>query len=107
MAEKLVMKDDILFKAFFSRKEKYLKSFLNSILGKDIKIKKVVHDARLEQLAKENKYGIFDLEVELESGEIINIEMQMLFLLMIFNLLLVKNVFKKNFSILFMQARRL
>ena len=76
MAEKLVMKDDILFKAFFSRKEKYLKSFLNSILGKDIKIKKVVHDARLEQLAKENKYGILDLEVELESGEIINIEMQ-------------------------------
>jgi len=76
MAEKLVMKDDILFKAFFSRKENYLKSFLNAILGKDIKIKKVIHDARLEQLAKENKYGILDLEVELESGELINIEMQ-------------------------------
>ena len=32
---KLVMKDDIMFKAFFSRagNEKFLKSFLNAILG--------------------------------------------------------------------------
>ena len=31
----------------------------------------------MEQLAKEQKYGVLDLDVELESGEIVNIEMQM------------------------------
>ena len=79
VTKKLVMKDDIMFKAFFSKKgnERFLKDFLNAILGKDIKIKKVIHDARLEQLAREQKYGVLDLDVELESGEIINIEMQM------------------------------
>lgn len=77
--EPLKMKDDIMFKAFFSKKgnEKFLKDFLNSIFGKEIKIKKVIHDARLEQLAKHQKYGVLDLDVELESGEIVNIEMQM------------------------------
>ena len=48
---------------------------LEAILGKRINIKKVIHDARLEQLAKEQKYGILDLDVELEDGEIINIEL--------------------------------
>ena len=77
--KKLVMKDDIMFKAFFSRagNEKFLKSFLNAILGEEIKIKKVIHDARLEQIAREEKYGILDLDVELEDDKIINIEMQM------------------------------
>ena len=76
MTQKLVMKDDILFKVFFSRNKNYLRSFLSSILGKDIRIKNIIHDARLEQLAKEMKYGILDLEVELEDGEIVNVEMQ-------------------------------
>lgn len=73
------MKDDIMFKAFFSKigNEKYLKSFLSAILSEDIKIKEVVHDSRLEQLAREQKYGILDLDVKLENGETINIEMQM------------------------------
>ena len=79
ITKKLVMKDDIMFKAFFSKKrnDRFLKDFLNAILGKDIKIKRVIHDMRLEQLAREQKYGVLDLDVELESGEIINIEMQM------------------------------
>ena len=77
MEKKLTMKDDIVFKAFFSRYPKYLKSFLSSIFGKEVKINKVIHDARLEQLTKEMKYGILDLDVELESGEIINVEMQL------------------------------
>ena len=79
VTKKLVMKDDIMFKAFFSRKgnERFLKDFLNAILGKEIKINRVIHDLRLEQLAREQKYGVLDLDVELESGEIINIEMQM------------------------------
>ena len=53
--KKLLMKNDIMFKAFFSKKQHYLKSFLSAILGEEIKIKKVVHDARLEQLVKEMK----------------------------------------------------
>ena len=75
----LKMKNDIMFKTFFSRKEneEFLKDMLEAILGKRIKIKKVIHDARLEQLAKEQKYGILDLDVELEDGEIINVEMQL------------------------------
>ena len=77
MSEKLVMKDDIMFKAFFSRNQHYLKSFLSAILGEKIKIKKVTHDARLEQLTKEMKYGILDLDIESENGEIINVEMQL------------------------------
>ena len=77
MKTKLSMKDDIVFKAFFSKNEQYLKSFLSAILGTKVKIKKVIHDARLEQLTKEMKYGILDLDVELENGEIINIEMQL------------------------------
>ena len=75
----LKMKDDIMFKAFFSKigNEDLLKELLSAILREDVKIKKVIHDARLEQLAKENKYGILDLEVELENKEIINVEMQL------------------------------
>ena len=77
--QKLVMKDDILFKAFFSKKgnEKYIKDFLIALLGEEIEIKNIIHDARLEQLARESKYGVLDLDVELKNGEIINIEMQM------------------------------
>ena len=76
---KLTMKNDIMFKAFFSKKEneKFLKSFLSAILGEKVKIKRVIHDARLEQLTREQKYGILDLEVELENGEYVNIEMQL------------------------------
>ena len=36
MTEKLTMKNDIVFKAFFSRNEKYLKSFLSAILEENI-----------------------------------------------------------------------
>ena len=75
----LKMKSDIMFKAFYGRKEneEFLQDFLESVLGEKIKIKKVMHDVRLEQLAKEQKFGILDLGVELESGEFINIEIQL------------------------------
>ena len=75
---KLTMKNDVIFKAFFSKKgnEKYLESFLKEIIGEEVKIKRITHDARLEQLEKEQKYGILDLDVELEDGKLINIEMQ-------------------------------
>ena len=75
----LKMKSDIIFKAFFTRKEneEFLKEFLEAVLGEKIKIKKVLHDVRLEQLAKNEKYGILDLGVELENGEFINVEIQL------------------------------
>ena len=74
----LKMKSDIMFKAFYGRKEneEFLQNFLESVLGEKIKIKKVMHDVRLEQLAKEQKFGILDLGVELEDGEFINVEIQ-------------------------------
>ena len=70
--QKLLMKNDIMFKYFFSKKgnEKFLKSFLSAILGEDIVIKNIIHDARLQQAAREDKYGILDLDVELENRRI-------------------------------------
>ena len=70
--QKLLMKNDIMFKYFFSKKgnEKFLKSFLSAILGEDIRIKNIVHDARLQQVAREDKYGILDLDVELENRRV-------------------------------------
>ena len=77
--ETLKLKSDIVFKAFFSKagNERFLNDFLNAILGENVKIKIIKHDARLEQLVLEEKYGVLDLEVELESGEIVDIEMQL------------------------------
>ena len=74
----LKMKSDIMFKAFYGRKEneEFLQDFLEAVLEEKIKIKKVMHDVMLEQLAKEQKFGILDLGVELESGEFINVEIQ-------------------------------
>ena len=79
IVKKLGMKSDIVFKAFFSRKEnrKFLEEFISSILEEQVKVKKVIHDARLEQLAKEDKYGVLDLDVELEDGKRVNIEIQL------------------------------
>lgn len=75
----LKLKSDIVFKAFFSKKENecFLKNFLEVILGEKLEIRKVLHDVRLEQLAKEQKYGILDLGVELANGKFVNVEIQL------------------------------
>ena len=75
----LKMKSDIMFKAFFNRKENegFLEEFLESILKRKVIIKTIGHDLRLEQLSKDQKFGILDLGVELENGEFINIEIQL------------------------------
>ena len=75
----LKMKSDIMFKAFYGRKEneEFLQDFLEAVLGEKLKIKKVMHDVRLEQLARKQKFVILDLGVELENGEYINIEIQL------------------------------
>ena len=75
----LTLKDDIMFKAFFSKKghEKFLEDFIGAVLNEKIHVIHVIHDARLEQLSKVEKYGVLDLDVELENGKQINLEMQM------------------------------
>ena len=73
------MKSDIMFKAFYGRKEneEFLQDFLEAVLGEKLKIKKVMHDVRLEQLARKQKFVILDLGVELENGGFINVEIQL------------------------------
>ena len=75
----LKMKSDIMFKAFYGRKEneEFLQDFLEAVLGEKLKIKKVMHDVRLEQLARKQKFVILDLGVELENGGFINVEIQL------------------------------
>lgn len=75
---KLNLKNDIIFKAFFSKKgnEKYLKDFLNSILGIEITKIEVKEEVNLEQLRTREKGGRLDLQATLNDGMIVNIEMQ-------------------------------
>lgn len=76
---KLNLKNDIIFKAFFSRKgnEKYLKDFLNSILKIEITDIKIQEEVNLEQLNTREKGGRLDIQATLNDGMIVNIEMQM------------------------------
>ena len=72
------LKEDILFKSFFSRKgnEKYLISFLEALLKIKVKTLKVNAEVSLEKLFKEEKGGSLDLQVEVNGELIVNIEMQ-------------------------------
>lgn len=76
--EELTLKDDILFKAFFTKKgnEKYLKSFLEAVL--DIKIHeiKVEQEVNLYKLTIDQKPGRLDIQATIDDGKIINVEMQ-------------------------------
>ena len=75
----LKMKNDVVFKAFFTRKENegFLKNMLEAILEQKIQIKRVFHDVRLEQLTREQKYGTLDLGIELEDKTYVNVEIQL------------------------------
>ena len=75
---KLNLKNDILFKTFFSRKgnEKYLKDFLNSILKIEIAEIRIQEEVNLEQLSTREKGGRLDIQAILNDGMIVNIEMQ-------------------------------
>ncbi len=72
------LKNDIVFKSFFSRKgnEKYLKSFLQALLNIQIYKIKVSEEVHVEKLFKEEKGGSLDLQVEINDEIIVNIEMQ-------------------------------
>ena len=75
---KLNLKNDIIFKAFFSRKgnEKYLIDFLNSILKIEITKIEIKEEVNLEQLSTREKGGRLDIQATLNDGMIVNVEMQ-------------------------------
>ena len=73
------LKNDIIFKAFFTRKgnEQFLIDFLEAVLNINIKEIRIKEEVNLEQLSREEKGGRLDLQAELNDGIIINIELQM------------------------------
>ena len=75
----LNLKNDIVFKAFFSRKgnEKFLIDFLESLLETKIESIEIREEVNLEQLKNEEKGGRLDLQAKLGDGTIVNIELQM------------------------------
>ena len=79
MNKKYNLKNDVIFKAFFSRKgnEEFLIDFLESLLK--IKISKIdiKEEVNLEQLSPTEKGGRLDLQATLNDGVIVNIELQM------------------------------
>ena len=77
--KKLNLKNDVVFKAFFSRKgnEKFLIDFLEALLKIKIKEIQIREEVNLEQLAVYEKGGRLDLQAVLDSGVIVNIELQL------------------------------
>ena len=73
------LKNDIIFKAFFSRRgnKDFLKDFLNALLEIEIIDIDVKEEVNLEQLSKDEKGGRLDLQARLNDGIIANIELQM------------------------------
>lgn len=71
---KLNLKNDIIFKAFFSRKgnEKYLMDFLNSILKIKITKIEIKEEVNLEQLSTREKGGRLDIQATLNDGMIVS-----------------------------------
>ena len=76
---RLNLKNDVIFKTFFSRQgnEEFLIDFLNSLLNIEITNIKVKEEVNLEKLKDDEKGGRLDLQAELNDGIIVNIEMQL------------------------------
>ena len=76
--ENMNLKDDVVFKVFFSKagNEKYLKEFLEALLKIEIKKITIREEVNLEKLFKEEKGGRLDLLAELNDGICVDIEMQ-------------------------------
>ena len=74
----LNLKNDVIFKVFFSRagNEKYLREFLEALLKIEIKKIIVKEEVNLEKLFEEEKGGRLDLLAELNDGICVDIEMQ-------------------------------
>ena len=78
-SKKYNLKNDIIFKAFFSRpgNEIYLIDFLEALLGIKIEQIKIKEEVNLRQLSTVEKGGRLDLQAKLNDGVIVNIELQM------------------------------
>lgn len=76
--KKYNLKNDIIFKTFFSRKgnEIFLIDFLEALLKIKIEEIQVKEEVNLETLAVEEKGGRLDLQAKLNDGIIVNIELQ-------------------------------
>ena len=77
--KKYNLKNDIIFKAFFSRKgnEIFLIDFLEALLNIKIDSIKIKEEVNIEQLSVDEKGGRLDLQAKLNDGIIVNIELQM------------------------------
>ena len=76
--KKYNLKNDIIFKAFFSRKgnEIFLIDFLEALLKIKLEKIKIKEEVNLEQLSIEEKGGRLDLQATLNDVIIVNIELQ-------------------------------
>ena len=72
------LKNDVVFKAFFSRKgnEEFLIDFLKALLKIEIEKIEIKNEVSLEKLKPKEKGGRLDLQATLDNGTIVNIEMQ-------------------------------
>ena len=71
-------KNDYLFKKLFTNKdnEDILCDFISAIIGREVVAAKVQMEKMLERERENGKYGMLDIEVTLEDGSKIDIEMQ-------------------------------
>ena len=78
-AKEHTLKDDMIFKIFFGKKEnqKFLISFLESILKIKIYKLEVFQEASLELLHSTDKSGRLDIKATVDNSKIINIEVQL------------------------------
>lgn len=75
----LKLKNDIVFKAFFAKKgnERFLKSFLESLLKEKIDNIKIQGEVSLLQMNKEDKLGRLELKATINQRKVIDIEIQL------------------------------
>jgi predicted transposase/invertase (TIGR01784 family) len=77
--KKYPLKNDMVFKIFFGKKEneRFLKSFLETLLNVKIDKIEVMQEASLKQLHLDEKNGRLDIKATINNSKIVNIEMQM------------------------------
>ena len=76
---KVSPKRDFMFRALFSKNDNVdlLEDLISSIIGRKVKIMSVLREARIGEVKEDSKYGTLDIKAKLETGEDIDIEMQM------------------------------
>ena len=72
------LKLDVVFKQFFTKKgnEELLEDFLSSILGRKVKCKSIIKEARIGQKRPDEKYGSLDIRAILDDEVEVDVEMQ-------------------------------